>query len=218
MKQIIDNDKMWASILKCIENGERFGKSIIEALRAQGLQYNSETNIIEEIKENDGTSAFNIEAGKWYMCVMPLQEVKGFDANNIYLSDEDGCITNNNGVSIHLAWGDYKLYFRPATEEELSHQEVTKKTEQELTEFEQALRLICNELGVSYSCKAALKSDAKELLSIARKQFIEEACEFLNTTQRGFILTEKDIEDFKKIMISEKYRYILRSIQDLRLR
>lgn len=33
--------------------------------------------------------------------------------------------------------------------------------------------------------------------------FIEKAYEYLNKTCRGFILTEKDIEDFKKYMKGE---------------
>ena len=33
--------------------------------------------------------------------------------------------------------------------------------------------------------------------------FIEKACEYLNNTCRRFILTEKDIEDFKNFMEGE---------------
>ena len=53
--------------------------------------------------------------------------------------------------------------------------EVKEAQEEQVSEeFEKAFQLICNELGVSYSCKAALKSDANELLSIARKQIASE--------------------------------------------
>lgn len=42
------------------------------------------------------------------------------------------------------------------------------------------------------------RSTDEDVEYIRTDAFVEKVCEFLNKTCRGFILTEKDIEDFRK--------------------
>lgn len=91
----------------------------------------------------------------------------------------------------------------------LTHSKVTKKSDQELTEFENRFGEILIpswDITVGYEdCKGTVddvKKYAAELLSIARKQFIEEACEWLRTTDIG-TFPYKLIEEFRKAMSNE---------------
>ena len=94
-------------------------------------------------------------------------------------------------------------YVWDAEKKELSHTKLTKKSDkEELSEFELAIHRRLNLLRGEWLDDEYLEKEtrgmAKELLSIARKQFVKEASEWLNNKQRGFILTEMDIKDFKK--------------------
>jgi len=81
-------------------------------------------------------------------------------------------------------------------EPELSHSEVTKESVQELTEFESKLRFIIdnNPSGLNF------KVLSRELLSIARKQFIKEACKWLYDVWPQVAESPQFIEDFRKAL------------------
>jgi len=95
-----------------------------------------------------------------------------------------------------------KGYEWDAEKKELSHPEVTKISEQELTEFEKEL---ANLVGHYYVCKSDQDTDftdvefvkeySEDLLSVARKQFIEEACEYIRKHINDYYA-----EDFRKAL------------------
>lgn len=156
MAKELNNKKMWESIIK---NKTGFQNicvlDIVNALNDQGLTV-----------EFDKIASIEPEQTNW---------TKNYDWNN-------GTMTIYNlSKEEHLKVVEFLDCLRhpdvPETDfgkKELANSARTCKDSQELTEFEKAFQLICNDLGVSYSCKAALKSDANELLSIARKQIASE--------------------------------------------
>ena len=168
--------------------------------------------------EVDDPSFTKIEAGKCYMCVESIYDHTldddGFVKGKIYRATED------------WKFGDYDLSkrhnrplvkcFRLATLQELSHQEVTKIGDQDnfsdkLTKFEKELQRICECItDTSGISEDWIVLRASSLLSIARKQFVEEACEYLKTYRRNYpdglgyvagVVDDITIDDFVKKML-----------------
>lgn len=85
---------------------------------------------------------------------------------------------------------------------------MTQEEREKLTEFEKQLAR-CEWRGIDVNdltkeAKEILHRDSKTLLDIARKQFIDKACEWLIRTQQHAILPDTTIERFRKAMEEEK--------------
>lgn len=115
-----------------------------------------------------------------------------FDKGLLYLSEEEDCLTDNDGYKYNSFGRDVTMFFRPATNEEIlqNYQRMTSAKakeallpDRELTEFEDLFIHIYQQ---KYPCELSDKDlefcrkAANELLSIARKQFIEEAYQYLD--------------------------------------
>ena len=116
---MIDNDKMWASIISCLEEQGNYIQlwAIRSALKDQGLQYNSENRQIEEID----APKFKIEAGKWYMCIFnyinPVSGLLLCKRGEVYKALKDDWINGEGGRFQNMS--EHLEYFRPATPEEI---------------------------------------------------------------------------------------------------
>ena len=98
-----------------------------------------------------------------------------------------------------LQWNGKEIV---SIETELTPSETTKENS-ELTEFEKAVNNLLwrnIERPSKFQSKPIefTKNEASELLSIARKQVIEEACDWLEYTVIGELPSYKLIEEFRK--------------------
>lgn len=81
-------------------------------------------------------------------------------------------------------------------EEFLSEEPVSEDLEEAANEY-------CNTPAINnppFAPTEFIKEAFKAGAQWQKQQTVEKAVEWLNSKQRGFILTEKDIEDFKKYM------------------
>lgn len=122
---MIDNDRMWASVLKRIKDGVVINDqlpsvdeaTIIGALKDQGLRCNTSTWEIEK--------ELRILKGLWYMCIKD-EPVNHYTKGKLYKSPSDDTLLNDIREQ-DLVWDhefdadslDPKDYFRLATEEEI---------------------------------------------------------------------------------------------------
>lgn len=129
----LDNIKMWESILKELwhyPSTSWLVECIKAALKDQGLQYNSDTKKIESIEPEP----FEIKKGNWYMCIKTLDGWGGpYMEGEVYQSPANGVVFHREGFDIEneteLLHGrpennkNMSLYFRPATPEEILHED-----------------------------------------------------------------------------------------------
>lgn len=107
----IDNGKMWAAIGKVIETAE----ALKRVLEDQGLGYKGGEIVSIE------PEPFKIEAGKFYVCINNKTEygVISYTEGKVYQCSNDNFLLNDSNMP--CSWCvDAELYFRPATEEEIT--------------------------------------------------------------------------------------------------
>ena len=180
MEAVIDNKKMWESLIKTMENGDPilFSKELISALKDQGFEYKD--GKIVEINE---TSDFKIEAGKSYMCIKDfvIGGQERFYKGNLYKSDIDECVTDKNGFRYNSFGSDAAEYFRPATEEEIpqdSQRMVSAEAKEALMEDKESGLDPCDGCnGNCYMCEhqehAEIKRIKKALLGGKESELTE---------------------------------------------
>lgn len=127
----LDNIKMWESIRGFLQHIVDINKGIVDseiklqirtidkALKDQGLQYNTDTKKIESIEPE----SFKLEKGKWYMCIVTSGDnyVKGQLWKGV---EKDGELwINNGGCYCQPSTEYFNRIFRPATKEEIPHED-----------------------------------------------------------------------------------------------
>lgn len=166
MKQKIDNDKMWESLIRN-SIGTDLYVQLKKSFKEQGLQYNQETKKIESINDDVFLKKGNwyLKKGNWYICIKDVymngkKDLRAYTKGSLYKCLADDTLPDDFGNDGHY-WGEdsqQEKYFRPATEEEMppskhklveavaneplersefSHSGVTKESDKELTEFEE---------------------------------------------------------------------------------
>lgn len=123
MTKELDNKKMWESLYKYGAKYAHFDDAIPDALKDQGFEFNGTKIVPVENKQQ----RFEIEAGKWYMCIKTwYTDNKSllFKKGKLYKAEYRGLISelNNNKYCCPLNKYSYEAHFRPATEEEIQHE------------------------------------------------------------------------------------------------
>ena len=168
---MIDNDRMWASLIKSM-----YGTPILywlknridDALKDQGLRYNSETRRIEKIEQDPCTD-----------CKTETEEIcNDCEARH----DKDKC--------------DELVFGRKCP--------LQKRDNSELTEFEKEVKGLLFDAGDKYDLNTDLDKATKDLapyfLEAARKQCVEEACNWLYDMWPQIAESPQFIEDFRKAL------------------
>ena len=122
----LDNIKMWESILKELwhwPQKEALVLCIKNALRDQGLKYNSDTKKIESIKPE----TLRFEKGKWYVKTCHTYDgyLRHFKEGCVYQAIDEVTITDGYHHASLNSW-QVPRYFRLATPEEIPHEDEQK--------------------------------------------------------------------------------------------
>lgn len=131
MAKELDNKKMWTAFLTSLSQqavGEQINNStnlyidLCSELKRQGFEY-KDGGIVPIDEEPE---LFKVEEGKWYMCIQTfilrgkIVTIKG----QTYTSKDDNVIYGEEGcLFIDRHDGRAKDYFRPATDEEIPHEQ-----------------------------------------------------------------------------------------------
>lgn len=103
-------------------------QTVLCALREQGIDYDDKNKKLIETEK-----IFSIEEGKYYVCINDWPYAEGIaHKGGIYLSNKDNYITTDLGTSTFWPVPSiYKLYYRPATDEEVAGNKMKELAEEQ---------------------------------------------------------------------------------------
>lgn len=125
------------------------------ALLEQNLEFNPNTQSFDEVKKSTKKTRFDIEKGKWYVCVKTWVEVPGlYEEGKMYYSPAENYLRADNGLSYPWFGNSATKYFQVADEStSIKGYKITELTEEDKKKFEQ-LELKLQEEDPNYPYRA----------------------------------------------------------------